>query len=123
MNDDLLRLYVRPVDEPEPHEPSLVRGDAPLFRLEVRQIDGNSRSFAYAALQVAVFNPSVGIRLIFGDVAVSLGGVNLRRLFDAVHAQVAKSILVLSDDATAANGETVVTTCSFQPWKAGDPTC
>ncbi len=123
MNDDLLAKYVRPIDQPEPDEPSLVRGDAPLSRIEIRDASGNARSFPYAALYFAAFNPSVGMRLIFGEVSVQLGGLNLRRLFDAVHCHAAKSILVLADDTTATDGETVVTSCSFQPWKTGDFPC
>lgn len=114
MNDDLLSQYVHPVDEPEPHEPSLIRSDAPRNRLELRELSGNSRSVPYAAIRLITFNPSAGIRLDFADTALSLGGLNLRRIFDALNDQAAKAILILGPDAEAAEGASVVTTLTLE---------
>lgn len=97
MSDDLLRKYVKPIDEPEPHEPSIVRGDGHLARLEIRDADGNSRSLPYSSLQYMNFNPSVGITLVFPDCVIELGGVNLFRLYAALNHHAVRTVLVIPD--------------------------
>lgn len=115
MSDDLLRKYVKPVDEPEPHEPSIVRGDGHLPRLEIREASGDSRSLPYSSLQYINFNPSVGVTLTFSACEIELHGRNLRPLFDALNAHNVKTILVVSDEFSEADLDaTVVESCRVE---------
>lgn len=115
MSDDLLRKYVKPVDEPEPHEPSLVRGDGHLPRLEIREASGDSRSFPYSSLQYINFNPSVGITLAFPTCEIELRGTNLRPLYEALNAHAVKVIHVFPDEFfEAPSGATVVQSCRVE---------
>lgn len=121
MSDDLLRKYVKPVDEPEPHEPSLVRGDGHLPRLEIREASGNSRSLPYSSLQYINFNPSVGVTLVFPDCVIELAGVNLFRLYDALNGHAVKTVLVIPDAFRLETPDaTLVDACTVRTRKQGD---
>lgn len=119
MSDDLLRKYLRSVDEPEPDEPSFIRGENPV-RLEIREANGNSRSFPYSSLEYIDFNPSEGLTLAFSTCEVELKGQNLGRLYEALNSHAVKCVLVApgksaeEDDGAKAKGPTIVEACKVE---------
>lgn len=115
MKDNLLTKYLTPGDRPEPHEPSIVRGEGHLPRLEIREADGNSRSLPYSSLEYINFNPSIGITLVFSKCSVELGGVNLFRLYEALNAHAVKTVLVIPDAVRLESPDvTLVDSCKVQ---------
>jgi len=112
VSDDLLSNYARLPHEPEPHEPSLVRGTEHLPRLEIRDADGTSRTLPYASLQYIHFRPGDHITLTFWACEVELKGENLKSLFDALNTQSVKTILVRPDEL--ARGP-IVRSCHVEP--------
>lgn len=52
--------------------------------LELRFASGNARAFEYSMLEEVSFDPSKGISLYFGRVAVVISGQNLAELFDGI---------------------------------------
>lgn len=94
-NDDLLAPF-RETEEPTaPSEPSVVRGVGPLTRLAVETCDGNVRAALYSSVLYTLFNPSVGITLVFPEHVWEFKGANLRPLFDGLLTQTVAKVKVL----------------------------
>lgn len=74
-------------DEGEPDDEagkcySLARGVRQFIpMLELRFADGNARAFEYSMLEEVAFDPSKGVSLYFGRVAVVVNGRHLAKLF------------------------------------------
>jgi len=109
VSDNLLDKYIRAPDKAEPHEPSVIRGEGHLPRLEILESNNNSRSFPYISLRYMRFNPSEGIQLYFhDDMMVELKGSYLRPLYEALHDHAVKTVLVLKSGLVEVKGATVV---------------
>lgn len=114
-NDNLLLGFGgRRTGEPRECEPSFIRGDEHLWMLDIHEADGTSRSLPYASIHQVYFNPSTGIKLIFGNYAVELGGINLRPLYDAINTHTVKRIMVLKLFELLHEKATVVDSCQIQ---------
>ena len=86
--------------------------------LELRFLNGNAEALAYSTFVNGKFNPSVGIKMDFTGYEVTIGGRNLRPLFEGLVAQrvqVVRETDPLQAEADAQPGETVVDRITTKP--------